>query len=127
MAHLTIIRGIPGSGKSTLASIICQSTGAVHFEADMFFTDESGVYKYIPDDIPKAHDWCQKAVHSALLRKHDVVVSNCFVKYAQILPYLGMPYTTISLIECSSEFRSIHNVPIKSIQRMRAQWEPFRL
>ncbi len=51
---LYIVRGIPGSGKSTFAKTL----GGQHYEADMFFIDENGVYNFDFTKIKDAHQWC---------------------------------------------------------------------
>lgn len=71
---LTLIRGLPGSGKSTLAKTL----PAVHFEADMYFIADDGVYRYDKAKISDAHEWCRAEVKRALTNKQDVVVSNTF-------------------------------------------------
>jgi predicted kinase len=73
---LTLIRGLPGSGKSTLARKI----DAVHLEADMFFIDRAGVYTFQPEQLKKAHQWCQSQCESLLKQKQSVVVYNTFIK-----------------------------------------------
>ena len=53
---LTLIRGVSGSGKTTLAQqMLKEGRVQKHFEADMFFTDSQGVYKYDPAKIKEAH------------------------------------------------------------------------
>ena len=51
---MVLIRGLPGSGKST-----CAREDYAHIEADMYFMDAEGNYKYNPS---KAHAWCRKMV-----------------------------------------------------------------
>ena len=60
---LYIVRGIPGSGKSTFAKTL----GGQHFEADMYFIDESGNYKFDITEIKLAHEWCQGMVKAHML------------------------------------------------------------
>jgi predicted kinase len=75
MKELILLRGLPGSGKSTLANAI----GGVHFEADMYFVDDNGNYKFEPARIKDAHAWCQNKVKLSMESGADkIVVSNTF-------------------------------------------------
>lgn len=48
MTTLILIRGCPGSGKTTLAKKLVENSDSKtkHFEADQYFTDASGNYKW---------------------------------------------------------------------------------
>lgn len=52
---LVLIRGIPGSGKSTLAKAM---PGFFHVEADMYFVDDSGNYRFGGERLREAHACC---------------------------------------------------------------------
>jgi len=125
---LTLIRGIPGSGKSTLAKrLLLSYEEAVHYEADMYFVKD-GVYKYISDEIPNAHMWCQQKTFNSLRNNMDVIVSNTFVKINQMQPYIDMARmfaVRIQVIECKGYFGSIHNVPVEAIKRFKDNWESY--
>ena len=58
MKTLILLRGLPGSGKSTLAKQLVNKDYA-HKEADMFFVDSEGNYKFEPSKIKDAHAWCK--------------------------------------------------------------------
>ena len=60
---LYIVRGIPGSGKSTFAKTL----GGQHYEADMYFIDEEGNYKFDGTKIKDAHKWCQSFVETDMV------------------------------------------------------------
>lgn len=122
---LYLIRGLPGSGKSTLAKSLVASPDQ-HWEADMFFVQADGTYKYDPSKIKEAHKWCQKKVEQMMKTGQDVVVSNTFVRLWELSPYQRMAerygYVT-KIIECHANFGSVHNVPKRVIKRMKDQWE----
>lgn len=121
--ELVLIRGVPGSGKSTLAK---QMKGYQHFEADMFFTDESGVYKYDASRIKQAHEWCQNMTDSALQIGADVVVSNTFTRRFEIQPYFDMANrygADLKIITATGNYKNVHGVPDEIIQKMRDRWE----
>lgn len=75
MQELVLIRGVPGSGKSTLA-MSDEFRGYQHYEADMFFVGLDGVYRYVPQQIGAAHQWCQQQTWVALVDGKNVVVSK---------------------------------------------------
>lgn len=121
--ELVLIRGVPGSGKSTLAK---QMKGYQHFEADMFFTDESGVYKYDASRIKQAHEWCQNMTDAALQIGSDVVVSNTFTRRFEIQPYIDMANrygADLKIITATGNYKNVHGVPDEIIQKMRDRWE----
>lgn len=122
---LYIIRGLPGSGKSTFAkSLHC----VVHFEADQWFVDSNGIYRFNRDDLKLAHKWCQETVEANLSFGHDVAVSNTFVKRWEIQPYVDMAVKLghmYLVITCEGKFPNVHNVPDHVVSRMKVQWEPF--
>ena len=124
---LILIRGVPGSGKSTFAKFI-QSLDPTYtvWEADQFFIQLDGTYKYDPSRIKEAHEWCQDCVEQTLLYKGSVIVANTFVRKRELQPYIDMatefniPY---SIITMNGRFNSIHSVPASVINRMRTTFE----
>ena len=60
MKELFLIRGISGAGKSTLAKILVGDKDYCHKEADMYFIDGDGNYKFDVTSLRDAHDWCQE-------------------------------------------------------------------
>lgn len=120
---LVIVRGLPGSGKSTIAKSMALYE---HYEADMFFTDSDGTYKYDRQLIGRAHEWCQRETFKALANGKRVVVSNTFTRLSEMQPYLDMAKTfgiEPVIIEAAGNWQSVHNVPAESIDRMRQRWE----
>lgn len=126
---LYIIRGLPGSGKSTLAKrlyIFCLVD--YHYEADMYFIDAEGNYKFDPSKLKDAHAWCQEAVRGQIEGGYSVAVSNTFTQMWEMKPYLDMAEKlgyTVTVITCEGDYGSIHNVPEEAIQRMKDRWEKF--
>lgn len=122
-ANLTLIRGIPGSGKSTLAQALTQN-GGTHLEADMFFVDDAGNYKYDADRVAEAHDWCRSETRRFLKMGFFVVVSNTFTREREINPYRAMAIelnVPIQEIICMGNFGSIHGVPQEQMARFRSR------
>ncbi len=124
---LTLIRGLPGSGKSTRAKRLCVMNRARHFEADMYFCGANG-YVFVAAKLPLAHRWCLKQTQQALQSGQSVVVSNTFIELWEMQPYIeyarqhGISFT---VLECRSQYANIHNVPEKTISRMRARWQKW--
>lgn len=133
MKTLYLLRGLPGAGKSTLASQLSD----VHFEADMYFTNENGQYLFNPSEIKKAHAWCQSEVHTAMILNHTtgdnekIVVSNTFTQGWEMEPYYKLAesygYRVFSIIvENRHGGENQHGVPEDKIEEMRVRFE-FRL
>lgn len=143
---LYIIRGLPGSGKSTFARQLVGRGN--YFEADMYFTDHFGVYRFDPTKLQAAHAWCfsevQKAMESRYTQYKDnidgfegsylscmepVAVSNTFSQLWEIQPYLDLvkrpEYAdwSVCIIEMQNNFENTHGVPTEAIERMRNRWE----
>lgn len=132
MPTLTLIRGLPGSGKSTLAKKIALSYGAdvsSWLEADMFFTDQFGGYKFDMTLIEEAHEWCQASTRLRLIRYNQVIVANTFTRRWELEPYFVMAKDVgakVNVIECHGSFGNIHGVPDEVIKKMASRWEPFQ-
>ena len=124
---LILIRGIPGSGKSTFARFI-QSLDPSYsvYEADQFFIQIDGEYRYDPSKIKEAHDWCKERAEYNLLYGIPTIVANTFIRKWELQPYIDMatefniPY---SIITMNGNFNSIHSVPRSVINRMRTTFE----
>ena len=128
---LYLIRGVPGSGKTTLAKII-ESTrlwpSNIHFEADQFFVNpKTKEYKYDKKLIAQAHADCQRKTRKAMWKDIPVIiVSNCFIQQWELDPYYmladKLEYHIVEII-CKGNFKSIHDVPQETIDRMKGQFQ----
>jgi predicted kinase len=120
--QLILVRGLPGSGKSTLA----QSLAAVHVEADMYFITEAGDYCFEPSKLGDAHLWCLTQTQRHLNAGNDVVVSNTFVQYWEMKPYLNLAEklgVECRIICCVGNFDSLHNIDNQTQTRMKKKWQ----
>ena len=118
---LYIVRGIPGSGKSTFAKTL----GGQHYEADMFFIDEEGNYKFDVTKIKDAHQWCQSFVKSDMILEYPkIVVSNTSTQEWEMEPYFNLAkefgYTVFSVVvENRHGGTNQHGVPEDKLQMMK--------
>lgn len=120
MRELVLIRGLPGSGKSTLAKkLIEDKICDCFFEADQYF-EKSGEYVFDMSKIADAHDECYNNVLKALSEDKNVIVSNTFTTFREMKPYLDLG--TVNIIDCQNSYGSIHNVPEKTIDRMKNRY-----
>jgi predicted kinase len=123
---LYIIRGLPGSGKNTLGTALTNGSGHV-YSADDYFMDFEGKYNFDPTKIGAAHESCQDGIRNALVKGYSpVAVANTFSQKWEAEPYFKMAgengYTVV-VLECQSEFGSVHGVPAEAIAAMAAGWE----
>jgi predicted ABC-type ATPase len=137
MKTLYIIRGVQGSGKSTLANIIAQglepaglypTPTSYRVEADHFFVNEqTGEYKWDGAKIGEAHRWCQHNVNEAMKKRIEfVIVSNTFIKRAEMQPYLEMAKEhgyQVQEIICRGRFKNVHGVPEEKVEQKLRQFE----
>jgi predicted kinase len=128
--NLIIIRGIPGSGKSTLAKKYRQLIpNAVHCEADDYFTDKQGNYKYNAEKIQQAHHCCQQKIRTALAKGDSVVVSNTTIRLweLEVLLAIGNDFNAnIKVIRCLGHYTSVHGVPDDVIKKMALSYEVWQ-
>ena len=125
MKELYLLRGLPGSGKSTLA----QSLGGTHLEADQYFTDEDGTYKFDATKIKLAHGWCQlRTEHGMEDGVSKIIVSNTFTQEWEMQPYYDLAqkygYRVYSLIvENRHGGVNEHGVPQETLDKMKKRFE----
>jgi predicted kinase len=128
MKTLILLRGLPGSGKSTLAKQLFNK-GYAHKEADMFFVDSEGNYKFEPSKIKDAHAWCKDETEFLMKYEHSrVVVSNTFTREWEMDSYYELAkkygYRVVSLIvENRHNGENVHGVPLEKIEEMEDRFE----
>jgi len=122
---LTICRGIPGSGKSTFSKTL----GGQHYEADMFFIDEEGNYKFDVTKIKDAHQWCQGMVKTDMILEYPkIVVSNTSTQEWEMEPYFKLAkeygYDVFSIVvENRHGGINQHGVPEDKLQMMKDRFQ----
>ena len=122
---LYIVRGIPGSGKSTFAKTL----GGQHYEADMYFIDEEGNYKFDGTKIKDAHKWCQSFVETNMVLEYPkIVVLNTFTQEWEMKPYMDLAkehgYKVFTIVvENRHDGKNVHNVPEDKIEQMANRFE----
>jgi len=128
MKELFLLRGLPGSGKSTLAKTLVKKDYC-HKEADMFFIDGDGNYKFEPSKIKDAHKWCQEEVDFIMKYEHSpVVVSNTFTQEWEMESYYKLAeqygYKVFSIIvENRHGGVNEHGVPTDKLEQMKTRFE----
>jgi predicted kinase len=127
--NLYLVRGLPGSGKSTLAKLLVGDKDYCHKEADMYFVDGEGNYKFNPSQLKEAHKWCKNEIEFVMKYEHSpVVVSNTFTQEWEMDDYLELAkkygYRAHSLIvENRHEGKNEHGVPEEKLKQMRDRFE----
>jgi predicted kinase len=126
--ELFLLRGLPGAGKSTLAKILVGDRDYCHKEADMYFVDSKGNYKFDFSLIKEAHAWCQEEVEFLMKYEHTVVVSNTFTQEWEMQAYYDLAkkygYKVNSIIvENRHDGVNEHNVPQETLEKMKQRFE----
>jgi predicted kinase len=128
MKTLILLRGLPGSGKSTLAKSLV-TKDYCHKEADMYFVDEFGNYKFEPSKIKDAHKWCKEETEFLMKYEHSpIVVSNTFTQEWEMEDYYKLAekygYRVYSLIvENRHGGVNEHGVPDDKLQQMKDRFQ----
>lgn len=129
MKDLILLRGLPGSGKSTLAKILVGNKDCCHKEADMYFMDSEGNYKFNPSELGDAHNWCREEIEFAMKYGHSpVVVSNTFTQEKELDSYFELAkkygYRVHSLIvENRHGGVNEHDVPQDTLEKMKNRFK----
>jgi adenylate kinase family enzyme len=131
---LYLIRGVPGSGKSTFAHTIWNDYAIC--EADQYFVNkETGEYKFNPDEIKIAHQWCKDEVENRMKDNQvnpqyypEIVVSNTFTQEWEMESYYKLAekygYRVFSLIvENRHGGKNTHGVPDDKLEIMRNRFQ----
>lgn len=124
MKELFILRSISGAGKSTVANMITHHV----FEADQFFYDEDGNYRFDASKLGVAHETCRLNTEKAMSNGAEIIaVANTFSTEKELNPYfklaMGYGYRAHSLIvENRHEGKDIHRVPEEVKERMRKRF-----
>ena len=122
---LYLVRGLPGSGKSTFAKTL----GGEHYEADMFFIDGNGEYKFDSSKIKLAHEWCQDMVYMDMIKEiPKIVVSNTFTQEWEMRPYFDLAknygYKVFTVVvENRHGGTNQHEVPEEVLTKMCERFE----
>jgi predicted kinase len=126
-----IIRGVPGSGKSTVAKHLAGGLGRI-VSADHYF-EKDGQYRFVREDLGKAHFQCRVAFTEAVADEVPViVVDNTNIKKRDYEYYEDFGsrhgYTVVTVVMENMDpvichARNTHAVPLETIQRMTANFE----
>jgi len=93
--------------------------------ADDYHTSREGVYNWKPENIGKAHSWCQKKCERFMkIGAEKVVIANTSTTEEEMAPYFEMAkkhgYIVFSVIvENRHNGNNIHNVPEATIEKMK--------
>jgi len=127
---LYIVRGIPGSGKTTFA----RTLNSIIVEADQYFMDGEGNYKFDGSKIKFAHEYCRAQTEAWMQTKGDqvnvnrIAVSNTFTQEWEMEPYFelakkyGYKVFTV-IVENRHGGTNEHNVSEDKIEQMKTRFE----
>lgn len=133
--EVIIIRGPQGSGKSTRAQQFAAKGGYAHVEADDFFLDEFGVYRFDKARHKEAHEVCRADARAWLAGGFVPVIANTFSMRWEIevyLEYLEVEPDNALVLSCHRGWTaekyaetSTHGVPVHVISRLLRRWQPW--
>lgn len=125
---LYLVRGVSGSGKSTLAqSLLDAGVVTAVYEADSFFVQEDGTYKFNHLMLGHAHGLCQTNTYEALKAGNSVAVSNTSTTekevaiYQQMAEELGAKFVSL-VVESRHDGKNQHGVPDEKLEQMRKRF-----
>jgi len=124
--YLFIVRGIPGSGKSTFAEQLAP-TAQICTADDYHMND--GKYEWKPENVGKAHGWCQSKVDSLMSGDiTPVVVANTSTTMKEMKPYYDLAekygYQVHSIVvENRHGGINVHEVPEETLEKMKNRFE----
>ncbi len=135
---VVILRGVPGSGKSFLATHSAEYLGDPSqfaiCSADEYFTKD-GIYKFVPELIPEAHEYCLQKFLQSVSNKKFVIVDNTNSQMweYQIYKYLcNILHIIVYIVEipCPTDFigskfrsRNLHSIDTIAIKSTMQRWE----
>lgn len=121
---IVIVRGVPGSGKSSFAELI----GRAICTADDYHTDRQGNYNWTPENVGKAHAWCQRKCERFLKKRiSPVIVANTSTTERELKPYYHLArkygYQVFSVIvENRHDGQNTHGVPETTLEKMEKRF-----
>lgn len=140
-SRLILIRGESSSGKSTLARKLIEESllkfNAAYFEADEFFIDYTGIYKFDANLLSYAHSHClSKAIRHIAIFNGVAIVANTFTRLWEMELYVKaaqkLDIKTIQILEPTTAWRknaaecakrNTHGLTTEMIQKQIDRWE----
>ena len=123
--NLILLRGLPGSGKTTLAEKFGSKAICT---ADDYHVDRNGNYNWKPENIGKAHEWCQRKCRHFMKEGIPIIlVANTNTTERELKPYYDLArqfgYKTFStIVENRHGGQNIHKVPEKTLEKMEKRF-----
>lgn len=107
---LYLVTGLPGSGKTTFANTILDKNSIC--EADNFFIDKDGYYKFDATKLKEAHEWCRNEVE---IRMKDNQVNPQFYPQIAVTNTSTQEWELIAYIDLAEKYDyEIHFVIVEN-------------
>ena len=125
MAILRCFRSYPGSGKSTAAKMMFP--GVLLLENDQFLISDDE-YKWSPERVKEAINWCMQMVRTALENNFDICVANTFTKkqYVEAYKKIADEYgAKFEVYRCTGNFKNVHGLSDELVQKFKDAMEDY--
>lgn len=96
----------------------------------MIMVDKNGEYSFDHKRLTECHNWCQKSTENAMKLGEAVIVSNTTINKKQARPYIRLAKQygyTVHIEHLTTLFKSIHNIPEETLEKMIKMREFFKL
>jgi predicted ABC-type ATPase len=126
MKTVFIIRHASGAGGSSLArTLYDMSPESIICEADDYFIDWTGEYKFDPNKLGQAHEYCKNRFVLAIEDGAPLIIcSNTNTTPKEYQFYLDKAIEAgyivhMVVVERFMDTKSVHNVPDETIQKQK--------
>lgn len=130
MQTLYIMQGVPGSGKTTIAEKLYTAIHADGFDCCICSTDDyfyiGDKYVFTPEKLGHYHALNLKRSIEEMEHGASVILDNTNIKRWQCREYVRFAYhynIPVVFIRVTGDFKSVHNVPYETVERMKSEME----
>jgi predicted ABC-type ATPase len=130
---VVIMRGLQGSGKTTMAELLVGENGVIHSTDDYFVVNGKYFFdrtKLIENHAKNFAAFCESlkiGIPMVICDNTNARVEH-FQHYMQAAEKAGYMVSIMTMLHPTPEIaaeRTVHNVPLHTIQNVLRLWEPY--